>query len=69
MRDDGRLRTRQRHARPGYVPVAGSYVIVGCEDAESAVARVLSIEPDGAIELQVLPGNVDDHRELLKSTG
>jgi hypothetical protein len=68
MRDDGRLRTRQRHARSGYVPVAGSYVIVGCEDAESAVAKVLSIEPDGAIELQVLPGNVDDHRELLKST-
>jgi len=39
MADDGRLRTRQRNARPGFVPIVGTHVIVGCEDADSAGPR------------------------------
>ncbi len=69
MQDDGRLRTRLRHARAGFVPIAGSYVIVGSEDADSAVARILSVDAEGAIEVQVLPGMVDEHRDLLTPTG
>ncbi len=69
MRDNGRLRTRLRHAREGFVPVVGRYVVVGCEDAEPAVARIESMDEDGGIELSVLPGKVADHRDLLSSTG
>ena len=50
---------------PGFVPVAGHYLTVGCEDAEPAVARVLSVNADGDIELEVLPGEVGSHRDLL----
>ena len=42
MLDDGRVRTNLRHARPGFVPVAGHHAIVGCEDANPAVAVILS---------------------------
>ncbi len=69
MRDDGSLRTRVRHARDGFVPIVGSYVVVGSEDAESSVARIIAVDIDGAIDLQVLPGPVDDHLALLSTTG
>jgi len=49
MQDDGRLRTRLRHARPGFVPIAGTYVIVGSEDADAAVAKILSVDAEGGI--------------------
>ncbi len=62
-----RLWTRVEDARPGFVPVAGQYVTVGCEDADTAVARVLSVNADGDIELEVLPGDVGSHRDLLAS--
>lgn len=65
VRNDGRLRTRARHARKGFVPIAGHYVVVGSEDAEAAVARIVSVDADGAVEVEVLPGRVDDHAALL----
>jgi len=65
MRDDGRGRTRLRHARPGVVPIAGGQVVVGREDAEPAVARIPSVDADGSIEVRVLPGSVEAHRHLL----
>ena len=68
MTDDRRLWTRLEDARPGLVPIAGRHVIVGCEDADPAVARILSVNAEGHIELEVLPGSVDSHRDLLAST-
>ena len=65
MLDDGRLRTNLRHARPGFVPAAGRHAIVGSEDAEPAVAMVLSVDAEAAIEVQVLPVTVEDNRSLL----
>ena len=65
MRDGGRLWARVEDASPGFVPVAGRYLTVGCEEAEPAVARVLSVNADGDIELEVLPGDVGSHRDLL----
>ncbi|GEM_PF-2380932 len=59
------LWARVEDARPGFVPVAGRHVTVGCEDAEPAVAKVLSVNADGDIELEVLPGTVESHRDLL----
>ena len=65
MLDDGRLRTNLRHDRPGVVPVAGHHAIVGGEDADPAVAMILSVDQEAAIEVQVLPGTVDDNRSHL----
>ena len=68
MTKERRLWTRLQDARPGFVPIAGRYAIVGCEDAEPAVARILSVNAEGHIELEVLRGSVDAHRELLAPT-
>lgn len=67
MRDDGRVWARLADARPGLVPIAGRYVIVGCHDADPAVAKILRVDHEGHIELEVLPGDVESHRDLLTS--
>jgi hypothetical protein len=68
MQDDGRLLARARNARPGLTITAGMYLVVGCEDARPAVARVLTVTAEGSLELQVLPGPVDQHRGLLPTS-
>lgn len=65
MTDDRHLVTRVIDARPGYVPVVGSYAVVGDDGADPMVARILSIDADGIIDLQVLPGSVEAHRHVL----
>jgi hypothetical protein len=65
MRNDGRLWTRMKDVRPRFVPIAGQYAVVGCEDADPAVARIISVDIEGGIQLQVLDGSVDEHRHLL----
>ncbi len=65
MRNDGRLWTRMKDVRPGFVPIAGQYAIVGCEDAFPAVARIITVDIEQGIQLEVLEGSVDDHRHLL----
>lgn len=67
MTNDRRLWTRLVDARVGFVPVAGRYVVVGCEDADSAVARILSVDAEGRIELEVLRGAAESHLDLLTS--
>jgi hypothetical protein len=67
MTDDRRLWTRVADARPGFVPIAGEYVFAGCEDADPAVAQILSVDAEGRIELQILRGPVESHRHLLAS--
>ncbi len=67
MTDDRRLLSRLVDARPGYNPVEGAYAVVGDEGAEPRVARILSIDDRGIIELEVLPGPVDAHRDLITS--
>lgn len=69
MQDDGHLLARARNARAGLAVTAGMHLLVGCEDAEPAVAQVLSVSPDGSIELRVLPGAAAGHPALVHSTG
>jgi len=69
MQDDGRLLARARNARPGLTIVAGTYLLVGSEDADPAVAHVTSVTADGSIELHVLPGAASEHLALLHSIG
>ena len=65
MTRDGRLWTRLKDVRPGFVPIAGRYAIVGCEDAEPAVALIVTVDIEEGVQLQVLDGAVEDHRDLL----
>ncbi len=68
MTSGRRLWTRLQDARPGFVAIAGRHVIVGCEDADPAVAQILSVNAEGHIEVEVLRGSVDSHRDLLPPT-
>lgn len=65
MTNNRRLWTRIDDARPGLRPAVGAYLVVGCEDADPAVARVRVIDEDGNIELEVLRGSVESHHDLL----
>ena len=68
MHDDGRLLARARNAEPGVVLMPGAYIVVGCEDAEPAVAQILTASADGSLELRVLDGSVEEHRSLLAAS-
>lgn len=65
MTSEGRLWTRLTDVRPGFVPIAGQYVVIGCEDAEPAVAQIISVDIERGITLKVLDGSVEGHRHLL----
>lgn len=65
MTDGRRLWTRCADARPGFVPVVGGYAIVGDDDADPRVARIIDLDPDGNIELEVLDGTVEAHLDLV----
>lgn len=65
MRNDGTLWTRMADVRSGFVPIAGQYAIVGCADADPAVAQIISVDIEGGIQLKVLEGSVEEHRHLL----
>lgn len=67
MTVDRQLWTRLADARGGFVPIAGRHVVVGGDDADPAVARILSVDSEGRIELEVLRGPVEAHRGLLAS--
>ncbi len=68
MRNDGRIWTRMSDVRTGFVPVAGQYVVLGCEDADPAVAQIVSVDTEEGIHLRVLEGSVDEHQHLLTTT-
>jgi hypothetical protein len=65
MTNDLRLWARPADLRPGFEPSVGRHVVVGDEDAEPRVARIAAIDPEGNLDLQVLPGSVESHRDLL----
>jgi len=68
MMDDRRIWTRMRDVRPGFVPIAGQYAVVGCEDAFPAVARIITVDIEQGIQLEVLKGEVAEHRHLLTAS-
>lgn len=65
MTADRRLVSRLVDARPGFQPVVGAYAVVGDEGAVPRVAKILSIDEAGIIDLEVLQGPVESHRDLL----
>lgn len=64
-RADGLTPTLVRFGRPGASLKVGSFVVVGADDAEPAVAEVVEVRDDGVVLVRVLPGPASDHRELL----
>ncbi len=65
MTNNRRLWIRSADARPGVEPSAGCRVIVGDDDADSKVARIVAVNSDGDIELEILRGSVESHADLL----
>lgn len=65
MTDDHRLWARVSDVRAGFEPVVGRHAIVGDEDAVPRVARIEDITDDGLLRLEVLPGPIEAHRDVL----
>lgn len=65
MTNDHRLWVRAEDARPGFVAEVGRHVVVGDEDADPRVARIIEISSDGHLHLEVLPGPLEAHRDAL----
>lgn len=65
MTDDHRLWVRAADTRRGLDPIVGRHVVVGDEDADPRVARILMVDADGNLELEVLPGTVESNLDLL----
>ena len=67
MTEGRHLWARTTDARPGTRLVVGGHVVVGDGGADPSVGRILTIDADGLIELEVLPGTVESHRDLRAS--
>jgi hypothetical protein len=65
MTDERRLWARAVDVRAGFEPAVGRYAIVGDADADARAARIVSIRDDGLWFLEVLPGALEAHGDLL----
>lgn len=65
MTNDRRLWACAADARAGVEFTVGGHAIVGDDDADPKVARIVSVDADGNVELEVLPGSVESHLDLL----
>jgi len=65
---DGLTPALAEHARPDITLEAGMHVLVGSDDSELAVARVVSSQSDGLVYTRVLPGPASEHLHLLGAT-
>jgi len=62
---DGLTHASTRNVAPGVALEVGSHIVVGNEDAEPAVAKVVSVD-DGVVLVAVLPGPLAAHETLLR---
>ena len=65
MTNDRRLWARPADLRDGFEPAVGRHAVVSDDDAEPRVARIVAVDSDGNLELEVLPGTVESHLDLL----
>lgn len=65
MTDDRHLWVRATDVRPGFEAVVGRHAVICDEDADPRVARIVAIDDNGNLELEVLPGAVETHLDLL----
>jgi hypothetical protein len=62
MTDDRHLWVRAADVRRGLALEVGAHAVVGDEDADP---RVVSVDERGNLELEILPGAVEAHLDLL----
>jgi len=67
MTNDRCLWARACDARSGLDLSIGRHVVVGDEDADPRVARIVAVDADGNIRLKVLAGSVESHSDSLAS--
>lgn len=65
MTDDRHLWVRPGDIRPGLHLAVGTHAVVGDDDADPRVARIVSIDTHGNVELEIIPGAVESHLDLL----
>lgn len=65
MDDDGRVWARPADARPGLLLEIGRHVVIGDDDADPMVARIVAVDSSGNVELQVLPGPIETRADHL----
>jgi hypothetical protein len=58
---DGLTHSNVVDAEPGVTLRVGDYVVVGNEEADPAVAEVVSIDARGIVLVRVLPGPAEEH--------
>lgn len=63
--EDGLTHASVQDATPGVTLSPGAHVVVGNEEADPAVAEVVSIDDDGVVLVRVLPGPAEDHLHLV----
>lgn len=66
---DGLTHTNARHAATGVTLRPGVFLVVGNEEADPAVAEVMSVDPDGLVLVRVLPGPAEEHLHLTGHLG
>jgi hypothetical protein len=62
--EPGVVHAHLRHARVPVDPRPGDYLVVGDDEIDPALARVISRDESGALRLQLLPGPATSHPEL-----
>lgn len=65
MTNDRRMWVRAADARTGVQLAVGRHVVVGDDDADRKVARIVEMDADGNVYLEVLQGSVESHQDLL----
>jgi hypothetical protein len=63
---DGLTHASRRHMRQGADLIVGSYVVVGNEEADPAVAEVVSVDARGIVLVRVVPGPAEEHLHLVR---
>ncbi len=63
---DGLTHASVKDVGPGVRLVPGSCLVVGNEEADSAVAEVVSLEEHGVVLVRVLNGSVEDNSGRLR---
>ena len=62
---DGLTHASAKDAEPNTILSPGTFIIVGNEDADPAVAEVVSLDDRGIILVRVAPGSLEENRHLL----
>jgi hypothetical protein len=65
----GLTHTNSRHLAPGITLRVGQFVVVGNEEADAAVAEVMSVDADGVVLVRALPGPAEEHLHLTGHVG